>query len=508
MSDDQLDNEFRNRVKEVFDDYEDDTGAEGWMLLREKFPEKKSDRVEAWLWRYVSIAALALAILSIALWFNFQRTNNLKLAAKNGGPKKDTVNISTQPIVKNKTQIVGHGANAAHQNTARLVNPVVADVIKPAASVISAQQPNIVINKVNNTPINPAAYSPKGAIAAVNKPATNNNGKPAYPAVNTTNGPVTAVQPTNNTGPVIPANNNTGSTVASVKPATTVSPFSPLGNDSAKNKNIAAVPSADAVKKTPSVIIKKKPEKSLQSLFDNDKYTSAQNHTTDVKVKNRRIVFGVYAATYVNYAKGSNNQFNTGAGVSSDIRLTNNLSIATGVAIAQNSFAYNGLSTNPSISYNAAVSHNFAAVATATATTFDRLAPTSRNLNASLIGMDIPVDLKYMFNPQKSSAYIAAGLSSGTFINETYNYTYSYNAGNNVPAPQAEDETTRKTFDNFYFAKMLNVSFGVGYPLGRGNQLIIEPFVKYPLNGLGDQHILFGSGGINLKLNFDPPKRR
>jgi len=40
------------------------------------------------------------------------------------------------------------------------------------------------------------------------------------------------------------------------------------------------------------------------------------------------------------------------------------------------------------------------------------------------------------------------------------------------------------------------------------NHLVIEPFLKYPLNGLGDQHILFGSGGINLKFNFDAGKQR
>ncbi len=34
MSDEQLDNEFKKRIKEVFDHYEDDPPHEGWALLR------------------------------------------------------------------------------------------------------------------------------------------------------------------------------------------------------------------------------------------------------------------------------------------------------------------------------------------------------------------------------------------------------------------------------------------------------------------------------------------
>ena len=36
--DDQLDNDLRDRIREVFDNYEDTTADEGWLLLRERFP--------------------------------------------------------------------------------------------------------------------------------------------------------------------------------------------------------------------------------------------------------------------------------------------------------------------------------------------------------------------------------------------------------------------------------------------------------------------------------------
>ena len=127
------------------------------------------------------------------------------------------------------------------------------------------------------------------------------------------------------------------------------------------------------------------------------------------------------------------------------------------------------------------------------------------------MGLDIPVNIKYEFNPQKSRSYIIVGLSSGTFINESYTYnfnTLSYGAGTALLAnQQPQSQTTKNSFNDFYFAKTLNVSFGIGYPMGK-NHLIIEPFLKYPLAGLGAQQIHFGAGGINLKFDFQSSSKK
>jgi hypothetical protein len=53
---------------------------------------------------------------------------------------------------------------------------------------------------------------------------------------------------------------------------------------------------------------------------------------------------------------------------------------------------------------------------------------------------------------------------------------------------------------------MLNLSFGLTYPVGK-NHLVVEPFLKYPLQGLGEQQIRFGAGGLNLKFNLEPSKK-
>ena len=118
-----------------------------------------------------------------------------------------------------------------------------------------------------------------------------------------------------------------------------------------------------------------------------------------------------------------------------------------------------------------------------------------------MFNIDVPVDLKYDFNLKKTSFYLMAGLSSGTFANETYTYYYNYPALASPSLQAPHSLSSQRNFDNFYFGKMLNLAFGYGYPLGR-NHIILEPFVKLPLGGVGAQNIRLGTGGINLKLNF------
>jgi hypothetical protein len=486
MSDEQLDNEFKKRIKEVFDHYEDDTPHEGWALLREKYPEKNSNRVVAWLWRYAAVAAILLAFLSVGLWFNLQHKDIKNQVAKNGA-HKGPVMVNPAAVVKNTPGHTASPVSAARQNA--VAATAAHQPVQPAVAGVAVVQPNnrAVQHLTNNPTINNGPASPTQINGGIKSAVAY---QPAAGSV-----PVT-------TGVKIPGTDNTQTSPVVTAPV----------NDNAKSPAIAkqqagpVIAMLDTTKHAPAPAAKKQPDRSMQSMFDNDsKYAAAHNRTDETKIKTRSVVFGVYAATYFNYAKGSNDQFNAGGGISADIKLTKNLSIVTGVAIAQNSFNYNSITgTAPATSLAPTLA--MTNVKYGTAASLSRLNPTSNGLNASLVGLDVPVDLKYIFNPKTGNLYMAAGLSSGGFINETYNYSTTYNIDNN--AQPTQDATTRKSFDNFYFAKMVNLSFGVGYPMGNGSKLFIEPFVKYPITGMGDQHILFGSGGVNLKFNFDGGRLR
>jgi len=216
----------------------------------------------------------------------------------------------------------------------------------------------------------------------------------------------------------------------------------------------------------------------------------------------KRVYFEIYAGTYFNYAKGSNNQANIGAGIASNIKIAKNLKLVTGVTIGQNSLNFSSAVPTSTAQSNLAVFAAPGAQAPASAASAFSIknavnvasVPAFKNYDANLLGLDIPLNLKYEFNPKKYNVYVLAGFSSGTFINETYTYQYNYPALLSPSLQQTQEEISRKKFNGFYFAKTLNLAFGLGYPLGK-NHLILEPFLKYPLGGLGAQNMPLWRGG-------------
>ncbi|MFC0516125.1 hypothetical protein ACFFGT_18030 [Mucilaginibacter angelicae] len=507
--DDQLDNDLRDRIREVFDNYEDTTADEGWLLLREKFPVQEKQRRPVYLW-WASAAAVLLLFLSIGLWIankdgrhdnaQISATKQTKPALPQSSAPDSTVQkaapVQQPPVTAASSPATSLAGNNSTQSSATKLNPagnIPASksntftnnnaLNKPAGNAVTNQQPATTVPAFTPVPVNPVPANPVNGIAKT--------------AVSPT------AQPANNGVINVPAGKQADS-VKSALPQTNTQQY-------ANNPAVQVPANANPVNKapaaaTPSVIKVKPKANSMEALLASD---HDQPKKPDVETDGRRVKFSVYAATFFNYAKGSQNQVNAGAGFTSDIKLSKNLKLSTGLLLAQNTLNYNknqpsngpaAVSFSPSLSTAYNTQADFTKVSSA---------PSFKNYNANLVGLDIPVNLKYEFNPQKNDTYISAGLSSGTFINEAYTASYSYPGLAQAAGVQAQtsDETTHKSFNSFYFAKTLNVAFGVGYPLGKSNRIIIEPFLKYPLDGLGSQQIKFGAGGLNLKLNFTTHKK-
>jgi hypothetical protein len=510
--DEQLDNDLNNRIREVFDNFDDTSypsADEGWLLLRNKFPEMEKKRPVAWLW-WGSTAAAVLLFIGFGLWMTSKKQQPETMAVK--------------PAKNKQEQIVPADTNkllATKQNPALKNNPANA-ATAPAIDTVNKYASKTPVNKLPATPsvpnitVNKAPDYANTNIAAVQQPLNNtqtvNNTKlktkpedSVKSVVAKTNAPQYAI-----TAPAAPGTNTVLVAPIKIKPdsaktitAKTNTPQYAVTAPAA-DANTGVPASSNTIMRQPvKVAPKQAPANSMDRLFAGE---NTKPQKTEEKDIDKKVRFGVYAATFVNYAKGSNNQINAGAGFTSDIKLTKNLKLSTGVALAQNTLSYNSAPpiTADAVSKTQALA-SYRADLFSTATAF----PVLKNYNASLIGLDIPMNIKYEFNPQKSDAYISAGLSSGTFINEAYTSVYGF-APSSIAAgapQQTTDEVTRKNFSGFYFAKTLNVSFGVGYPVGKGNRLIIEPFLKYPLSGLGSQQIQFGAAGLNLKLNFTTQKK-
>jgi len=498
--DEQLDNDLSNRIREVFDNFDDTSfpsADEGWLLLRKNFPETEKKRPVAWLW-WASTAAALLLFLSIGLWIT--------------GKKQQTNTLALKPIKKHTEQAITTDSDTI---LAAAPNPVIKNNAPDtgAAPLAGTKKPTI-----------QAATSYKPAAVPAVPGATTTQAPPVYAKTNVS--PATQVLTNTQVAPVIKAKPTTDSTqniiakanaqqyVAAAKssnttvtePAKKTRPVDSAKAIMAKTNTQQSV-SPTATKG--SIMLNQQPaqppKKGMEALFAKEQAQEPHKYKQE-SVEDKKVRFGVYAATFFNYAKGSSNQVNAGAGVTSDIKLSKNLKLSTGLMLAQNTLSYSG-GPPPSSSLDALARTPQALAPYDKESLFAANAsfPVLKNYNANLIGLDIPINIKYEFNPQKTDAYVSAGLSSGTFINEAYTSVYGYSSAGS--STQTTDDVTHKSFNSFYFAKTLNVSFGIGYPVGKGNRLIVEPFLKYPLDGLGSQQIQFGSAGLNLKLNFTTKRK-
>jgi cytoskeletal protein RodZ len=463
--DEQFDNKLTNHIREVFDNYEHPGAEHGWEQLRKKFPAEKKHNKVAWLWW--SAAALVLVFLSIGLWYNNQ--------------DKPANNIALKPAVKQQ--------------------PVIKDTSAiNSTSPISKQQPVIA---QSNTPTNSkpyvSPYLPSIGIAPAAKNVTGISGDNTVPVVVqqpvviTTQAPVIAQAKQPAIVTAVPA------VINSQKVINNIANQPQLANTNQPAANSTVQP---AVTGSVNSMVKQRPAKTMDAMFEEDKFRQTSKNNSADKQAGKKVNFSIYAATYFNYAEGSTNQINAGAGITSDFRISKKLKLSTGVALAQNTLNYNSAAPSAANSMMAAAPALKQEALFATTAVL----PVFKNYSANLVGIDIPINIKYEFNPQKSDTYISAGLSSGTFIDENYTYNYTYSNGAAYTSNAQDQQTSHNSFNNFYFAKMLNLSFGVGYPIG-GNKLIVEPFVKYPLGGLGAQDIRFGAGGVNLKFSFKTQKK-
>jgi hypothetical protein len=498
----QLDDELKRRISDVFDSYEEDDLAadEGWLLLREKYPEKaERRRLGVWFWR--GMAAAVLLILSLAgLFLQQRRTQTSQLAGNRNRIKPAThlPSSGTKPSSRTDGQPPQAGSDAvASQHPATEASP--AAIPSSSPEIYTGIQPSSSTHK-NNYQLNLKQNNPLYKPTAKQNAVTSNIDPVYTPESNS------AILANTLTGkrPKISTGNNPVLTGSDSAERTTVNAIL------AQQKTATANAHTDTARS-----LTKKP--SMMEILANDQKQQVQQAKNEKKNNsNKGVTYSVYAATYLNYAKGSTTQPNLGAGFTSDIRITGKLKLSTGLAIAQNKLNYSSEPTQPGI-----ISDAIRASSRGTQNQLDMAPVTAMSLtgrtidppvevksyNVSLTGLDVPINLKYEFNPQKSDSFIAAGLSSSTFINETYRYQYNNNRnvlGSNTEIPDAQSKTA---FSRFDFARTLNLAVGMGVQLGKSNRLVVEPFLKYPLDGLGSQQIRFGTSGVNLKLKFQKAKK-
>lgn len=470
-----FDRHLTKKIKQVFDDYEDPSADYGWAELRKKYPSR-GVKMPLILW--ISSAAAILLVLS-GLWF--YKPAVTVIGNQDEISKSDTDNINTKgiqkenanesPLVRNEDQVDDNAAVIAEGRKTKTeirLNPVTQSekhafdtTVKkfPDGLRESKIAPDVLAsNQTDRTPIRP-----ENETVAIKK-LEQKSDRVSYGDLD--NGPVVITSP----APVVKDK---------------------LLTDTVEDIN-ASMPLINDLTKTDE---KEKPRLG-------DLHQMPAENTKKISQKTKKLAFSVYAGSYFNYAEGSQNNLNFGAGVLSDIPLSRNLKLSTGLSIAKNT-----LNFNTELPQTAVNSLSYASFALDSKVSGNYNSVT--DYQADLLALDIPINLKYQILPESNTFYVSAGLSSGAFISERYTYQYQTfaPASANAYAIQSKEDDVEKNLNSFNLARTLNFSFGVSTNLGKTQNLTFEPFLKYPLGGLGSQNLRFGAAGINLKLNFKPAKK-
>src|ERR1700744_3167997 len=184
--DDQLDKDLSKRIQEVFDNYKDTSADEGWLKLREKFPEERKRRGLVWLW---PAAAILLLFIGLGL---LMLLNAHKPANRVAGSKTVKQNPPAQNAHKDSLVAQTPASPGAHTSA----KPTVAAQQSQAESVTTGIARRRMAAAGSGTIAkNPAARSPlkSNTIAAPNKVTP-----PAIAIAANTGKPVNTSSPQNN----------------------------------------------------------------------------------------------------------------------------------------------------------------------------------------------------------------------------------------------------------------------------------------------------------------------
>ncbi|MBW3468770.1 cell envelope integrity protein TolA [Arthrospiribacter ruber] len=196
---------------------------------------------------------------------------------------------------------------------------------------------------------------------------------------------------------------------------------------------------------------------------------------------------------------------NLGAGVITELPVSNKFKIDLGIAYARQNLSpgvaeYSNVMVAQSLSYSdrsAMMSSNF--ITTSNELSFGQL--------------EIPFNLKYkVLENKKSDLYLISGVSNMLYLNQrntvTYNAVNFANSG--LVGAQTELRTISQTFtpdsqslsNNTSIGQLLNLSVGYEQSLSNGTFISVEPFYKLSIGNQTFINQQFSIGGINLRMNF------
>jgi len=126
--------------------------------------------------------------------------------------------------------------------------------------------------------------------------------------------------------------------------------------------------------------------------------------------------------------------------------------------------------------------------------------PYLESVDANCKVYEIPVSLSYNFgHSSKQHWFASAGVSSYLMKKETYNYFYKY-------TPTGPTLTKQRTLldKNKHYFSVLTLSGGYERNISKNISLMVEPYVKLPMSGVGYGKVKLNSGGLLFSIGIKP----
>jgi hypothetical protein len=116
---------------------------------------------------------------------------------------------------------------------------------------------------------------------------------------------------------------------------------------------------------------------------------------------------------------------------------------------------------------------------------------------------EFPLLVRYTISQgKKSSAFVSTGLSSYYMTEEHYNYFY-YTALGALASRTSEYES-----HDTHILSVLHLSAGFESRMSRKLSVLIEPYAKLPLGGVGFGDIMLSSFGLNFSVQYRQPAKK
>lgn len=229
-------------------------------------------------------------------------------------------------------------------------------------------------------------------------------------------------------------------------------------------------------------------EEDLRQSFDN--------------VGQKNVVFSVAYASVMNI-HDSQTDLGAGGGFYTDWNFAKNLTLSSGLFIAQNRLKYENGQT-------ARLAGTFKEAGTTTTLTTDDL----DYVQLDFVNLEIPLNIRYSLTNKLS---VSAGVSSMAFLKEEYEYNFEYEQqiqvfqDDETTGPRLVNETvTIRTMQTESEPSLNRMNWAAFYTFSVGYQQKIfqrysasfEPFIKIPAGQVTSRGISYATGGVQLKVSF------